>query len=131
MKVVAIEDDQETQYLISLAFEFNWGGVEILSALNGREGLRLLEDQSPDLVILDLSLPDMDGFEVIGKIQRVYDVPVIFLTAREEDVIKGADASIIAAFNESPILKNSVSKLFIAFLPVFRTISMAKPPPSP
>ncbi len=92
MKVVAIDNDEETQYLISLAFEFNWRCVKVLLAGDGREGLRLLEDESPDMVILDPGLPDMDGFEILGKIQSAYHVPVIVLTAKEDDVIKGLDA---------------------------------------
>jgi len=79
-KLLIIEDDKKivqllTQYLTSF-------GYEVLSSLDPNEGLRLFSKQSPDLVILDIMMPDMDGFEVCRRIREENNTPIIMLTAR-------------------------------------------------
>ena len=93
MKVLAIDDDVDTLYTISLAFELHWEGAVVLTARDGRRGLERMREHSPDVVILDMRLPGMDGFEVCRQIRGLYDVPVVMLSARnaEEDVIRGLD----------------------------------------
>jgi DNA-binding response OmpR family regulator len=87
MKVLIIEDDQETVEVISLAFEMRWPEAELISAKLGEEGLQLLESESPQAVILDLGLPDISGFEVLRQIRNVSKVPVVIMSVRRDEAI--------------------------------------------
>ena len=86
MKVVVIDDSPEIAEVVSLCFQLRWSGTEIVSASNGEQGLELIEAENPDVIILDVGLPDMDGFQVLREIRRFSQVPVIMLTVRDEDV---------------------------------------------
>ena len=93
MKRVLIVEDEEG-LLEGLAHNFKYEGYEVLTAKNGQEGLRTALKQKPDLVILDIMLPEKDGFTVLKELrQRHRDIPVLVMTARnfEADVIKGFD----------------------------------------
>ena len=85
MKVVVIDDSPEIIEVVSLCFQLRWSGAELISASTGTEGLELVESEAPDIVILDIGLPDMEGFEVLREIRRFSQVPVIMLTVRKED----------------------------------------------
>ena len=61
MRVVVIEDDPEITDVVSIAFETTWPGSQVLSAPNGIEGMKLVKSQSPDTIILDISLPEGDS----------------------------------------------------------------------
>jgi DNA-binding response OmpR family regulator len=110
MKVVIIEDDRNIINAIKVAFEFRWNDAVALSSLNGEDGLLLVKKESPDVVILDINLPDVSGFEVLKKIRKFSSVPVIILTVRSDDVdvLKGleagADDYIIKPFNYMTLL---------------------------
>ena len=81
-RLLIIDDDEKLNLL--LTDYFGEMGFEVLSAVLPEEGLQLLEQENPDLVILDVMLPEMDGFEVCRKIRQSSIVPVIMLTARGE-----------------------------------------------
>ncbi|MBI4304279.1 MAG: response regulator transcription factor [Chloroflexi bacterium] len=93
MKVVVVDDSPEITEVVSLCFQLRWSGVQVLSAGNGNKGLELIEAENPDVVILDVGLPDMDGFQVLRELRRFSQVPVIMLTVRGEDtdVAKGLE----------------------------------------
>ncbi len=93
MKVVVIDDSPEIIEVVSLCFQLRWSGATVVSASTGTQGLELIEAESPDVVILDIGLPDMDGFQVLRDIRRFSQVPVIMLTVRGEDtdVAKGLE----------------------------------------
>ncbi len=93
MKVVVIDDSPEIIEVVSLCFQLRWSGTTLVSASTGTEGLELIEAEKPDIVILDIGLPDMEGFEVLREIRRFSPVPVIMLTVRKEDtdVAKGLE----------------------------------------
>lgn len=76
-----------------MCFQLRWSGTEVISANDGSEGLSLVETENPDLVILDIGLPDMDGFQVLREIRRFSQVPVVMLTVKSEDtdVAKGLE----------------------------------------
>ena len=82
-RVLVIEDSFETQQLLAeLVLEPN--GYRPLAAMDGEEGLRLALEESPDLIVLDMQLPKMNGLEVLEALQqRNVDIPVIFTTVRE------------------------------------------------
>ena len=85
MKVVVVDDSPDIIEVVSLCFQLRWSNAELSSASTGSEGLELIEAESPDIVILDIGLPDMEGFEVLKEIRRFSQVPVIMLTVRAED----------------------------------------------
>jgi DNA-binding response OmpR family regulator len=93
MKVLVIEDDPGIIEVVSLCFQLRWSGTSVVSADNGNKGVELVETERPDVVILDIGLPDMDGYQVLREIRRFSDVPVLMLTVRSEDtdVAKGLE----------------------------------------
>jgi two-component system response regulator VicR len=93
MKVLVIEDDPGIIEVVSLCFQLRWSGTSVVSAERGNEGVELVETESPDVVILDIGLPDMDGYSVLKEIRRFSDVPVLMLTVRGEDtdIAKGLE----------------------------------------
>lgn len=93
MKVLVIEDDPGIIEVVSLCFQLRWSGTSVISADTGNKGIELVENESPDVVILDIGLPDMDGYQVLREIRRFSDVPTLMLTVRGEDtdVAKGLE----------------------------------------
>src|ERR1041385_9073369 len=93
MKKILIVEDEEGM-LDGLAHNFRYEGYEVLTAKNGHEGLRTALKQKPDVVLLDIMLPEKDGFTVLKELrQRHRDIPVLVMTARnfEADILKGFD----------------------------------------
>ena len=123
MKVLLIEDAEEIVDTISLCFELRWPGVNIISTAEGGQGLTLAETVSPDVVILDLGLPDMDGFEVLKEIRAFSNVPVIIVTVRGEEIDKikglelGADDYITKPFSHMEFLARIQAVLRRASVP--------------
>src|SRR6187397_2440393 len=81
-KVLVIEDDDEVTFLVRLLLEGH--GHEVVVANDGSRGFAAARRQSPDVIVLDLMMPVMDGFAVLGALQaddRTTDVPVVVLTA--------------------------------------------------
>lgn len=110
MKVLIVEDDKGIVDAVSAAFEFRWPGTVSLEALSGRKGLAMARSESPDVVILDLNLPDISGFDVLKEIRDFSPVPLIILTVRSdsEDVMRGlelgADDYIVKPFDYLTLL---------------------------
>ncbi len=110
MKVLVIEDDAEIVEFISIAFDVGWRDTKLISSHQGKGAIELVESESPDMVILDLGLPDVSGFEVLKDIRLFSDVPVIIVTVRdsETDIVKGlnlgADEYIVKPFGQLEIL---------------------------
>ncbi|MBI4233414.1 MAG: response regulator transcription factor [Chloroflexi bacterium] len=110
MKVLVIDDSPDVAEVVALCFEIRWPSTIILSAPDGEKGLELLAREQPDMVILDIGLPGMDGFQVCREIRRISQVPVIMLTVRDEDTDKarglelGADDYITKPFSHIEFL---------------------------
>jgi two-component system, OmpR family, response regulator VicR len=110
MKVLLIEDSPEIIKGVSLTFKLRWPDAQVVSAEEGRKGIKAVETESPDIVILDINLPDITGFEVLENIRRFSDVPVIILTVREDEVDElrglemGADDYIVKPFRPANLL---------------------------
>ena len=87
-----IEDDDQIRLALRLALEDE--GYEVREAATGREGLRMFEDDEPDLVLLDLRLPDISGFEVCRQLRANSIVPIIIVTAQTDtyDMVAGLEA---------------------------------------
>ncbi len=91
-RILIIEDDEEILRLLKRVL--NYEGYIVDTALTGKAGLTLAGEQRPDLVILDLMLPKMDGLEVSRRLQKLGNQPILILTAKDTvaDRVKGLDA---------------------------------------
>ena len=92
MKILVIEDDKGiTDYLIP---ELKHEGFETVTANTGRQGIEMFQNEKPDLILLDVMLPELNGIEVLRRIREVSNVPIILETARGEtiDKINGLNA---------------------------------------
>lgn len=91
MKILVVDDDQDLLALI--AFALTQGGFAVIKAADVRTALRLFAAESPDLAILDINLPDGNGFQICEAIRAESQVPIMMLTARgaEEDLVKALD----------------------------------------
>ena len=87
--ILVIDDDRRLTTALELYLSSH--GYRIVCAYDGREGLRALHEHAPDLVVLDVMMPEMDGWETCRRIREVSDVPIVMLTARgnESDRITG------------------------------------------
>lgn len=110
MKILIIEDDQQIVEAITLAFQIRWPEARIIATQHGEKGIELVEKKRPDIVILDLGLPDINGYDVLKQIRLFSDIPILILTARSEesDIVKGlewgADDYMIKPFRQLELL---------------------------
>ncbi len=103
MKILVVDDEE----LLVKGIRFNLmnEGYEIITGSNGLEALALAQNQKPDLIVLDVMMPEMDGMTACSKIREFSDVPIILLTAKADDMDKlmgfdnGADDYLTKPFN--------------------------------
>jgi len=118
-----VEDAPEIVESISLCFELRWPGIKVISTAEGRKGLSLAETESPDVIIIDLGLPDIDGFEVVKDIRTFSNVPIIIVTVRDDEMDKvrglelGADDYITKPFSHMELLARIKAVLRRAHMP--------------
>ncbi len=93
MRVLIIEDSMEVAEAVSLCLQLRWPEVALSIAAEGTRGIEILQSESFDIVILDINLPDIDGFEVLRRIRSFSNVLIIILTVRgkEEDQARGLE----------------------------------------
>ena len=114
-KVLIIDDDADLRQLASLIFKKV--GAQVSTARDGLEAMSKLFTQHPDLILLDVMLPGMDGFEVCKRIRQVSDAPLIMLTAlnREQEMLRGlevgADDFLSKPFNTEILLARAKTVL--------------------
>ena len=110
MKVLIVDDDPDVVEALTLAFDLLQPQCAVFEASDGEAAMETFFRQSPDLVVLDIMLPGMDGYQVLRRIRRVSDVPVIMLTVKEEEMDKvralglGADDYIVKPLNVLELL---------------------------
>jgi DNA-binding response OmpR family regulator len=119
IKVVCIEDEPEMIDLVRLILSRR--GFEVIGAMGGREGLEAIAQVQPDLVLLDLMMPDMDGWEVYQQMkadERMKNIPVIVVTAKAQSIdkvlglhIAKADDYITKPFGPSELLSSVIRVL--------------------
>ena len=103
MKILVVDD--ETLLIKGSRFNLQNEGYEVITGSNGLEAVQLVQTQSPDLVVLDVMMPQMDGMTACEKIREFSNVPIILLTAKTDDMDKlmgfdhGADDYITKPFN--------------------------------
>src|SRR5262245_29160459 len=110
MRVLVIDDEPDIVEVVSLTFNLRWPEAEVVHAATGTDGIRDIEQGPPAIVILDIGLPDMDGFQVCQRIPRIPEGPVIMPTPRHDEVDKvrglelGADDYITKPFAHLELL---------------------------
>jgi len=107
-KILVIEDDEIISKFLSVALKTN--NYDYIKAENGVEGISLFMTNNPDLILLDLGLPDIDGMEVLSQIRSQSDIPIIIISARGREKEKvnaldmGADDYLTKPFNIGELL---------------------------
>ncbi|MCB2179983.1 response regulator transcription factor [bacterium] len=102
--------DDEPRFIRLIEANLKSAGYDVLTAANGPEALDVIVNQSPNLVLLDVMMPEMDGFEVVDRIREFSNLPVIMLTAKGEEsdrvegLNRGADDYIVKPFSATELL---------------------------
>ncbi len=110
MKILVVDDAPDVVESVRLGFALQWREVDVLGAGSGEEALDLVERETPDVVLLDVGLPDRDGFDVLRELRTFSDVPIVMLTARDDamDKVKGlelgADDYVTKPFNHLELM---------------------------
>ncbi len=93
MKVLVVDDAAEVIEAVTISFTLQWRETEVIGVDNGEAALDLVEQERPDVVLFDIAMPGMNGFEVLREIRAFSDVPVIMLTAKDGvlDKVKGLE----------------------------------------
>ena len=104
MNALIIEDDANVVEAISLCLQLRWPEVNISVTAEGTSGIEMIQSRSFDIMILDINLPDIDGFDVIKRIRSFSNVPIIILTVHESEddqargLEMGADDYVVKPF---------------------------------
>ena len=90
-RILVVDDEERMVRFIRMNLEHD--GFEVSEAFNGKEAIQKIRDVTPDLILLDIMMPDLDGFEVLETVREVSQVPVIMLTAKgeEDDRVRGLE----------------------------------------
>ena len=113
--ILVVDDDREMLKMLNRTLELEGYGVAL--ADDGRSALTMLEEREPDLVLLDIVMPEMDGFKVLGLIRQRYTMPVIMLTGRcevtalRDALVLGADDYVKKPFSTRELLARVRAKL--------------------
>ncbi len=107
-KILVVDDEKSIVNIIS--YNLKKEGYEVITANNGADGYKMFDEEKPDLILLDIMMPEMDGYEVCKKIREKSNVPIIMLTARAEEVDKviglelGADDYVTKPFGNRELM---------------------------
>lgn len=110
MRILAVDDEPDVIKLITMSFRMQQPAWEVISAQDGPEALAMVEREQPDVILLDIGLPEVNGFEVLKSIRLFSDVPVIMLTVRDDELSKvqglelGADDYVTKPFSHLELL---------------------------
>jgi DNA-binding response OmpR family regulator len=110
MRVLVVDEEPDVFKLVAMSFRLQQPEWEVLHAPDGQEALVMVEQDRPDVVLLDIGLPEMNGFEVLEAIRLFSDVPVIMLTVRDDELSKvhglelGADDYVTKPFSHMELL---------------------------
>jgi len=123
MKLLVVDDDARICEALEVGLQLQWQDARVVTASNGEDGLERFCEEDPDVVLLDVNMPRMNGFEVLKAIRLVSDTPVIMLSARGEDVDQvrglelGADDYVAKPFSHLALMARIKSVLRRAELP--------------
>jgi two-component system KDP operon response regulator KdpE len=105
LKFLIVDDDKAIVEAVTIGLQFQWQDAEVHSAPDGEKGLDTFFDISPDVTLLDVNMPNMNGFELLQRIRELSDAPVLMLTARGDEMSKvrglelGADDYLVKPFS--------------------------------
>jgi two-component system response regulator CpxR len=122
-RILVVDDDQPIRTLVTAIFEMQ--GIECVAAAGGEEALRRLAAETFDLVLLDLMMPDVDGFAVLDALRQPHP-PIMIATAASPRVVEKLDATRIAAFVGKPF---DVNELIATAKKLLNQSVPASPPP--
>jgi DNA-binding response OmpR family regulator len=93
MKILVVDDDPGLVEVVTIALELQWEGLQVLTAADGEQGLEVFRRESPEITLLDVKMPHMDGWEMLRRAREISNAPVIMLTARGDELarIKGLE----------------------------------------
>ena len=98
IKLLLVEDDPSLRYIVQSGLEDIIEGYEVLAAANGEEGLAMWREHRPDVILSDIEMPIMDGYEMVKRIREVdKETPIIFSSGlvSPKNVLKGYELSLI------------------------------------
>lgn len=110
MKVLVVDDHQNIIDAVTLCINLRWPTATVAVAYDDNSGLQMVETERPDIVVLDIGLPDRDGFDVLRQVRQFSHVPIIMLTVRDSDtdiaraLQMGADDYITKPFSHLELL---------------------------
>ena len=110
MKILIVDDEPDVVESVRLGFTLQWREVDVIGTGEGERAVDIVEQEAPDLVLLDVGLPDLDGYRVLERIREFSDVPIIMLTARDDTIDKvkglelGADDYVTKPFDHLELL---------------------------
>ena len=114
-KILVVEDEKPISDIVK--FNLDKEGYDVVTAYDGEEALKKVESESPDLILLDLMLPKIDGLEVARQIRKEHDTPIIMLTAKDSEIDKvlglelGADDYVTKPFSNRELVARVKAKL--------------------
>ena len=132
-KLLIVDDEADTLRLVALMLERQ--GYQVLTAMNGAKALEVIEQEKPDLVLLDVMMPEMDGYEVARQLRAnpsTEDIPIIMFTAKSqvEDKITGLESG-ADAYLTKPTQPRELFAQVKAILARAQKSRSAEPPPAP
>jgi len=110
MKILVVDDEPDVIKVITMSLNMRQPAWEVVGAQDGQEALERIETEHPDVVLLDVGLPEMSGFDVLKAVRLFSDVPVIMLTVRDDELSKvqglelGADDYVTKPFSHLELL---------------------------
>ena len=117
MKVLVVDDHQNIIDAVKLCINLRWPAAQLCVAYDGESAIETVRTEMPDIVILDIGLPDMDGYSVLDNVRQFSSVPVIMLTVRDSDIDiargleMGADDYISKPFSHVELLARTEAVL--------------------
>ena len=120
-KILAVDDERHIVRLVQVNLER--AGYQVVSAFDGKEALKKVESEKPDLIVLDVMMPHMDGFEVLKRLKsedKTKNIPVVMLTAKAQDAdvfrgwASGVDCYLTKPFNPIELL-TFVKRIFESY----------------
>lgn len=109
MKILLVEDDLSVIETFSLSLQIKCPKAELILATLGRQSIEIMKRHKPDIVVLDIGLPDIDGFEVLKQVRAFSEVPIMVLSAFGEDtdidkgLQLGADRYMVKPFSQAEL----------------------------
>lgn len=128
IKLLLVEDDANLCYIIQGGLEDMIGGYKVLTASNGEEGLAVWKAQQPDVIVADIEMPVMDGYEMVRRIREQDEhVPILFTSGRvsPKDVVKGYELG-VNNYVKKPFLAEELHAHITALLKLMRGMSAQK-----